>query len=182
MTLGCADPVGRGAAGAGQRAARHGDRDLATIFRAEMWISLRLQRIADLGDDPIDRGVGRGGAEQGRPVDFRRHRPIAACADHEPRGAHPRAVEAHSGDGHRHRESTALAGIFMEARLLLRPRYRQIDLGQDLVGLERRREDALEKIVSLDLAVTATETEDFPVMRALRDVELTEADMAFVNG
>ena len=30
--------------------------------------------------------------------------------------------------------------------------------------------------------VTATETEDFPVMRVLRDVELTPADMAFVNG
>ncbi|MGB3897230.1 MAG: 4-hydroxy-3-methylbut-2-enyl diphosphate reductase [Mesorhizobium sp.] len=36
--------------------------------------------------------------------------------------------------------------------------------------------------VSVDLAVTATETEDFPVMRVLRDVELTPADMAFVNG
>jgi 4-hydroxy-3-methylbut-2-enyl diphosphate reductase len=36
--------------------------------------------------------------------------------------------------------------------------------------------------VSVDLAVTATETEDFPVMRVLRDVELTKADMAFVNG
>jgi 4-hydroxy-3-methylbut-2-enyl diphosphate reductase len=36
--------------------------------------------------------------------------------------------------------------------------------------------------VTVDLAVTATETEDFPVMRALRDVELTSADMAFVNG
>lgn len=36
--------------------------------------------------------------------------------------------------------------------------------------------------VSVDLAVTATETEDFPVMRVLRDVELTAADMAFVNG
>lgn len=36
--------------------------------------------------------------------------------------------------------------------------------------------------VSVDLAVTATETEEFPVMRALRDVELTAADMAFVNG
>jgi len=36
--------------------------------------------------------------------------------------------------------------------------------------------------VRLDLAVTATETEDFPVMRVLRDVELTKADMAFVNG
>jgi 4-hydroxy-3-methylbut-2-enyl diphosphate reductase len=36
--------------------------------------------------------------------------------------------------------------------------------------------------VSVQLAVTATETEEFPVMRALRDVELTPADMAFVNG
>lgn len=36
--------------------------------------------------------------------------------------------------------------------------------------------------VIIDLAITATETEDFPVMRVLRDVELTRADMAFVNG
>jgi 4-hydroxy-3-methylbut-2-enyl diphosphate reductase len=36
--------------------------------------------------------------------------------------------------------------------------------------------------VRLDLATTAVETENFPVMRALRDVELTQADMAFVNG
>ncbi|MEZ5810750.1 MAG: 4-hydroxy-3-methylbut-2-enyl diphosphate reductase [Rhizobiaceae bacterium] len=36
--------------------------------------------------------------------------------------------------------------------------------------------------VTVDIAVTATETEEFPVMRALRDVELTAADMAFVNG
>jgi 4-hydroxy-3-methylbut-2-enyl diphosphate reductase len=36
--------------------------------------------------------------------------------------------------------------------------------------------------VTVDLAITATETENFPVMRALRDVELTRADMAFVNG
>jgi 4-hydroxy-3-methylbut-2-enyl diphosphate reductase len=36
--------------------------------------------------------------------------------------------------------------------------------------------------VTVDLAVTATETEEFPVMRDLRDVELTPADMAFVNG
>ena len=36
--------------------------------------------------------------------------------------------------------------------------------------------------VTLDLAITATELENFPVMRALRDVELTAADMAFVNG
>ncbi|MGI6851431.1 4-hydroxy-3-methylbut-2-enyl diphosphate reductase [Mesorhizobium sp. 1B3] len=36
--------------------------------------------------------------------------------------------------------------------------------------------------VTLDLAVTATETENFPVMRVLRDIDLTAADMAFVNG
>ncbi len=36
--------------------------------------------------------------------------------------------------------------------------------------------------VTVDLAVTATETENFPVMRVLRDVDLTQADMAFVNG
>ncbi|MEP4563468.1 MAG: 4-hydroxy-3-methylbut-2-enyl diphosphate reductase, partial [Nitratireductor sp.] len=36
--------------------------------------------------------------------------------------------------------------------------------------------------VTVDLAITATETENFPVMRALRDVDLTRADMAFVNG
>jgi 4-hydroxy-3-methylbut-2-enyl diphosphate reductase len=36
--------------------------------------------------------------------------------------------------------------------------------------------------VTVDLAITATETEEFPVMRDLRDVDLTTADMAFVNG
>lgn len=36
--------------------------------------------------------------------------------------------------------------------------------------------------VTVDLAITARETENFPVMRDLRDVELTTADMAFVNG
>ncbi|WP_367718833.1 4-hydroxy-3-methylbut-2-enyl diphosphate reductase [Nitratireductor sp. GISD-1A_MAKvit] len=36
--------------------------------------------------------------------------------------------------------------------------------------------------VSVELAITAEETENFPVMRAIRDVELTSADMAFVNG
>lgn len=36
--------------------------------------------------------------------------------------------------------------------------------------------------VTVELAITAEETENFPVMRALRDVELTHADMAFVNG
>ena len=36
--------------------------------------------------------------------------------------------------------------------------------------------------VKVELAITAEETENFPVNRALRDVELTAADMAFVNG
>lgn len=36
--------------------------------------------------------------------------------------------------------------------------------------------------ITVDLAVTVEETENFPVMRVLRDVELTNADMAFVNG
>lgn len=36
--------------------------------------------------------------------------------------------------------------------------------------------------VNVELAITATESEEFPVMRALRDIELTAADMAFVNG
>lgn len=36
--------------------------------------------------------------------------------------------------------------------------------------------------LTLDVVITAEETENFPVMSALRDVELTSADMAFVNG
>jgi 4-hydroxy-3-methylbut-2-enyl diphosphate reductase len=36
--------------------------------------------------------------------------------------------------------------------------------------------------VVVDPVVTAIEDEDFPVMRSLRDVEMTAADMAFVNG
>jgi 4-hydroxy-3-methylbut-2-enyl diphosphate reductase len=36
--------------------------------------------------------------------------------------------------------------------------------------------------IDVELAVTATETENFPVMSALREVDLTGADMAFVNG
>lgn len=36
--------------------------------------------------------------------------------------------------------------------------------------------------VTLDLAVIRVETENFPVLRALRDVPLEKADMAFVNG
>lgn len=36
--------------------------------------------------------------------------------------------------------------------------------------------------ITVELAITAEETENFPVMRAIRDVELTSADMAFVNG
>ncbi|MER8953588.1 4-hydroxy-3-methylbut-2-enyl diphosphate reductase [Mesorhizobium sp. M0833] len=47
----------------------------------------------------------------------------------------------------------------------------------EIVDAFRQRFD-----VTIELAVTATETEDFPVMRVLRDVELTAADMAFVKG
>jgi len=36
--------------------------------------------------------------------------------------------------------------------------------------------------VSIDLAVTAVENENFPVLSVLRDMPLTPADMAFVNG
>ncbi|MCQ0987765.1 4-hydroxy-3-methylbut-2-enyl diphosphate reductase [Jiella sp. LLJ827] len=36
--------------------------------------------------------------------------------------------------------------------------------------------------VSLELVQTAEENENFPVMRSLRDVPMTAADMAFVNG
>jgi 4-hydroxy-3-methylbut-2-en-1-yl diphosphate reductase len=36
--------------------------------------------------------------------------------------------------------------------------------------------------VRVELAITVEENEDFPVLRTLRDVELTKADMAFVNG
>jgi 4-hydroxy-3-methylbut-2-enyl diphosphate reductase len=50
-------------------------------------------------------------------------------------------------------------------------------LVDEIIDAFRERYD-----VTVDLAVTATETEDFPVMRALRDVELVPADMAFVNG
>ena len=36
--------------------------------------------------------------------------------------------------------------------------------------------------VKMDVVITAQETENFPVMSVLRDMELTTADMAFVNG
>lgn len=36
--------------------------------------------------------------------------------------------------------------------------------------------------VTVELAVTAVENEEFPVLKALRDVRLTRSDMAFVNG
>ncbi|HEV7415005.1 MAG TPA: 4-hydroxy-3-methylbut-2-enyl diphosphate reductase, partial [Tianweitania sediminis] len=36
--------------------------------------------------------------------------------------------------------------------------------------------------VSVDLAVTAVEDENFPVLSVLRDMPLTADDMAFVNG
>ena len=47
----------------------------------------------------------------------------------------------------------------------------------EIVAAFKQRFDA-----TVELAVTAEETENFPVMRAIRDVELTAADMAFVNG
>jgi 4-hydroxy-3-methylbut-2-enyl diphosphate reductase len=36
--------------------------------------------------------------------------------------------------------------------------------------------------VTVDIALTVEETENFPVMRDLRDTELGPADMAFLNG
>ena len=36
--------------------------------------------------------------------------------------------------------------------------------------------------LTVELAITVEENENFPVVRALRDTELTRADMAFVNG
>ncbi|MCO5063219.1 MAG: 4-hydroxy-3-methylbut-2-enyl diphosphate reductase [Rhizobiaceae bacterium] len=50
-------------------------------------------------------------------------------------------------------------------------------LVDEIIGGFRERFD-----VRLELAITVEETEDFPVMRVLRDVELTAQDMAFVNG
>ena len=47
----------------------------------------------------------------------------------------------------------------------------------EIIAAFRERFDA-----TVELAETAVETENFPVMRAIRDVELTPADMAFVNG
>lgn len=50
-------------------------------------------------------------------------------------------------------------------------------LVNEIIDAFRQRYD-----VTVDLAITANETEEFPVMRDLRDTELTPADMAFVNG
>ncbi len=50
-------------------------------------------------------------------------------------------------------------------------------LVDEIIDAFRQRFD-----VTVDLAITADETEEFPVMRDLRDTELTTADMAFVNG
>ncbi len=47
----------------------------------------------------------------------------------------------------------------------------------EIIDAFRKRFD-----VQVELAITIEETEDFPVVRTLRDVELTKADMAFVNG
>lgn len=50
-------------------------------------------------------------------------------------------------------------------------------LVNEIIDAFRQRFD-----VTVDLAITAEESEEFPVMRDLRDTELTVADMAFVNG
>ena len=50
-------------------------------------------------------------------------------------------------------------------------------LVEEIVETFRRRFGAM-----VELAVTAEETENLPVMRDLRDVELAQADMAFLNG
>lgn len=50
-------------------------------------------------------------------------------------------------------------------------------LVDEIIDAFRTRYDAI-----VELAVSATETEEFPVMRSLRDIELTASDMAFVNG
>jgi len=71
--------------------------------------------------------------------------------------------------------------------------WREID-GRSVVGLSAGAsapEILVEEIVEafrsrfttvIELAETAKETEMFPVMRALRDVPIEKADMAFVNG
>ncbi|MCI5076776.1 4-hydroxy-3-methylbut-2-enyl diphosphate reductase [Oricola sp.] len=48
---------------------------------------------------------------------------------------------------------------------------------QEIIDAFRARFD-----VTVDLALTVEETENFPVMRDLRDTELASADMAFLNG
>jgi 4-hydroxy-3-methylbut-2-enyl diphosphate reductase len=48
---------------------------------------------------------------------------------------------------------------------------------QEIVDAFRDRFD-----VTVDIALTVEETENFPVMRDLRDTELGTADMAFLNG
>ncbi|MFZ2103096.1 MAG: 4-hydroxy-3-methylbut-2-enyl diphosphate reductase, partial [Oricola sp.] len=48
---------------------------------------------------------------------------------------------------------------------------------QEIVDAFRDRFD-----VTVDIALTVEETENFPVMRDLRDTELSPADMAFLNG
>nr|WP_198598315.1 4-hydroxy-3-methylbut-2-enyl diphosphate reductase [Mangrovicella endophytica] len=50
-------------------------------------------------------------------------------------------------------------------------------LVDEIVDAFRQRYD-----VRIELVRTAEENENFPVMRSLRDMPLTEADMAFVNG
>jgi 4-hydroxy-3-methylbut-2-en-1-yl diphosphate reductase len=48
---------------------------------------------------------------------------------------------------------------------------------EEIIDAFRQRFD-----VAVDIALTVKETEIFPVMRDLRDTELTAADMAFLNG
>ena len=48
---------------------------------------------------------------------------------------------------------------------------------EEIIENFRKRFDLI-----VELAITVEETENFPVVRALRDTELTRADMAFVNG
>ena len=48
---------------------------------------------------------------------------------------------------------------------------------QEIIDAFRERFD-----VTVDIALTVEETENFPVMRDLRDTELGGADMAFLNG
>ena len=56
------------------------------------------------------------------------------------------------------------------------------DLSREYAQLQPLADTLSRFDATVELAVTAEETENFPIMRAIRDVELTAADMAFVNG